>query len=256
MGIANYFKNHPGQTAAASATAAFVVIGGLLTGWKSFDSVPNGYYGIRENLGQIDPVKLGPGWYSKKPWRESIWSFNNNVVRREVTVGSGSGVSSGSSTTNTSSVLADLITRDRNPFSVDMRIHYKISPDAGLLGLHLSDMSNSDGISLLKQLADNSTRYLAGQQNALDLLNDPENFLKSFVSDFDMRLRQNNVPVEIEMIELIALNVGGMRKITAMRWKSDGTIESSPAGSAAVPVPLAPSARPPAPAPSSPAPPK
>ena len=67
---------------------------------------------------------------------------------------------------------------------------------------------------------------------------DPEGFLKGYLANFQWRLAQNNVPVQLDTIELLTMNVGSLRKPIQMRIKANGEVEQM-AGPAAVGVPYA-----------------
>lgn len=212
------------RIAATGVVGAFT----LVTGCSSYKIVPAQSYGVRVDMGLLESDHLEPGFYWKKPFFESIDVFNNNTVILPI--------DSACSGNNTS---------DQNALTAAFRIHYRVDPRVGMLVLNLPNMRGDNGQSFVSDFVTDSCNAVVGSRPATDTLADPEGFLRAFKGNLSWRLAQNNVPVRLDAIELLTVNVGGsgssnsassgLRRVFQMRILPNGTVEQM-SGPAAVPA--------------------
>lgn len=210
--------------------AAFVVIAGTVFGCNSYKIVPAQSYGVDIKFGQLESDHLKPGIYPKVPFFEKIYTLNNNTIIME-TDGVGAG--------NNSS--------DQNAVTADFRIHYKVNPKVGSIALNIEKITDNHGQGLIKDLEGQALNAAVGSRPATDTLADPVGFLKAFKENLEWRIGQNNVPAEIDSIELLTMYVGasssssssttpnGLRKVMQLRIKANDEVEQM-SGPAAVSV--------------------
>ena len=203
------------------ACGAFAVVASVIGGCRSYDSVPQQSFGVRVTRGQVQPKLLEPGYYSKAPALDTIYSFSNNVIILETTAGNPRN------------------TRDQNDFSVELRLHYQIKPNVGVLSFHLDELSDNNGQKLLTKQLSNSVDSVVGQLTSQEALSIPADILKNIVPQLEWRLKQNNIAVEIDTIELLSVQMGnGLRLPVQMRIKPGQNVEVMTGPSA---IPVAPS---------------
>lgn len=220
----------PGKLIAVCA--AFAVVGLIITAVANDGNiipeiVPAQNYGVRIRTGQLVSDELPPALYWKRPFFDDIYHFSNNTVILEATAGSGAN------------------THDQNALTSDFRIHFRVDPKIGLIALHAKDLSVDNGKAKMTEFMTQSVNAVVGSRDAKDTLGDSSTYLRAFERDLNIRLRQNNVPVKVDTIELLAMKVGILRIPVQQRLRVDGIVEDmanpSPpmAGPAAVPVPHA-----------------
>lgn len=216
-----HIDDYTGKDWVKVACGAFAVVASVIGGCRSYDSVPQQSFGVRVTRGQVQPKLLEPAYYGKLPVLDKIYSFSNNVIILETTAGNPRN------------------TKDQNDFSVDLRLHYQIKPDAGVLSFHLEELSDNNGKALLTTQLSNSVDSVVGQLTSQEALAAPADILKHIVPQFEWRLKQNNVAVEIDTIELLSIKMGnGLRLPVQMRIKPGQNVEVMTGPSA---IPVAPS---------------
>ncbi|MDD5585719.1 MAG: SPFH domain-containing protein [Alphaproteobacteria bacterium] len=196
--------------------------------YRSYKIVPAQSYGVRVTFGQMVSDNVPPGFYFKYPLYDTIDIFSNNTVIVESEVGAVK--SSGSSSEN----ATELNSSDRNPVSAKIRTHYKVNPAVGSIALKLPEMRGDNGETAFKELENQSFNAVVGSRPAAETLDDPTGFLEAFLVNLRWRLAQNNMPIEIDTIELLSFHAN-LRKPIQYRIKSDGKVDQM-AGPAAVSV--------------------
>ena len=97
-------------------------------------------------------------------------------------------------------------TADQNHLHAKLRLNYRVMPDKQKLGYHRWEMDNilskSDGYWMLTRMMNASANAVMGKDNIAKIMANPDQFSKDFYEDLQFRLKQNNVPIEIESIEL------------------------------------------------------
>lgn len=179
-------------------------------------------------MGKVLNDTIAPGVLWTWPFIEDVDQFQNNTIILETTAGTGRN------------------TKDQNMLSAENRFHYTIDPTQGSIALHLSTMSDDNGKTLLEGLMDQSFDAVVGARPASNHMADPEALLSGFADNLEWRLKQNNVPISIDAIELLTLTVGDGTtpyrmpvQLRIRRTKKDGkagwAIEDM-AGPAAIPI--------------------
>lgn len=193
---------------------------------RSYKIVPAQSYGVRITLGQMKNDMLKPGFYLKYPVYDSIEIFSNNTVIVESEVGS----------IATSTNSGELNSSDRNPISARLRTHYRINPKVGSIALKLPELlgDSNNGEKAFQEFENQSFNAVVGSRPAADTLADPKGFLEAFLDNLKWRLAQNNMPIEVDVVELKSFHTD-LNKPIQYRIKSDGKVEEM-AGPAAVSV--------------------
>ncbi len=211
---------------------ALAGIGGLValhTLWQSFVIVPAQSYGVDVKLGQLNSTNLKPGIYGKLPYLEEIYVLNNNTMIWE-----------------TENVGTPKNTSDQNSIVADFRFHVKINPKVGSLALTINKVaSERRAENTLKDLQNQALDASVGKFSSSATEADPKAFLERFKANLEWRIQQNNLPIEIDAVELLEMRAGGpegatsgQREVIQLRIRSDNTVEEM-AGPAAIPVPAA-----------------
>jgi regulator of protease activity HflC (stomatin/prohibitin superfamily) len=190
-------------------TLGVLLVIGLITFLDSFTIVRPKHFGVGVELGAVNPNILDPGWHWRNPWISDILSYNNNTIIMESTVGLGNN------------------TKDQNAYTADMRVHYNISPNVGILAFHLKDMQDEDGHDLLVSQMDKAMNAVVGQRPTVATLVAPEDVLKAFLDQLEWRLSQNNIAIKIDTVEMLTQYVGGaLRLPVQLKIKPGNEVES------------------------------
>ncbi len=196
----------------SSIAAAFTLVAGGIIGSCSYSVVPPKHFGVKVTWGQVEPETYAPGPHAKNPLVGKFYDFNNNVVILETSVGSGKN------------------TKDQNSYRADIRVHYNIKPDAGILAFHLNEMGNDDGKQLLIEQLDKSMNAVVGQRTTPESLVTPDDVLKGLLSQIEWRLKQNNIALQIDTIEMLTQYVGDgqtpLRLPVQLKIKPGSEVES------------------------------
>lgn len=201
----------------AGGVAALFTVVGLIVAYKSYDSVPPQNFGVRITWGQLSKDILQPGYYWKSPILDSIYSFSNNTIIMEHTAGSGNN------------------TKDQNPFTATMRLHYRIDPTVGILGMHYKALDIDGGVATLKDYMTQSVNAIVGSRVSRDHLANYDQFLQAFLDNLNWRIAQNNFPIRVDTVELLSAKID-LRTPVQLRLKPNGEVEDM-AGPAAIAVP-------------------
>jgi len=176
----------PRRKLALAAAAAFM-------GWKSYFIVQPDQFGIRLNLGEVDDVNLQPGLYFKIPFVQSIHSYGKNTQIIDYTAGG-------------CRWWVCENTADRNTLYGRVRMHYTVDPGAGPIGQHRWAMDGwvlQDGYWPLTRLLNDSVNAVAGRNDFGAVTANPDRFITDLVDNYELRLRQNNLPVRLERMEFL-----------------------------------------------------
>lgn len=96
-------------------------------------------------------------------------------------------------------------TADHNILTAQVSLNYRVTKDTEKLLLHRWSMDGwqmADGYWLITYLMNDSANAILGKRNMVDNILRPKEFLDDFTQDFSQRLTQNNVPIEIDSIEM------------------------------------------------------
>jgi regulator of protease activity HflC (stomatin/prohibitin superfamily) len=170
--------------------AAFLTVAGGVTAYRSYKIVSPNEFGVRVTAGEVQKDVVNPGWHKKYPLFDKIHTFNNNTVILEATVGDGKN------------------TKDQNGFSAEVRLHYNIDPNAGILAFHLSEMADNNGKDLITEQMSKAMNAVVGQRTTPESLVSPADVLDAFVDQLEWRLKQNNIAVKIDTVEYLTAHVG------------------------------------------------
>jgi regulator of protease activity HflC (stomatin/prohibitin superfamily) len=119
-------------------------------------------------------------------------------------------------------------TGDQNPLRASMVLQYRLIPDPENLGFHEWAMEGflfTDGYWLLTRMLNTSANAILGQKTTPAVLSEPQVFVEAVQSDLVARLKLNNVPVEVESLELRDFNTW----FTPIRTVSYGITKSGKA---------------------------
>lgn len=101
-------------------------------------------------------------------------------------------------------------TKDQNPLRAEVIVQYRVKQDLEDLGFHQWAMEGflfPDGYWLLTDLLNVSANAVLGQKTLAEtVLSAPRQFSDALYADFTNRLKLNNVPVEVESLELREFN--------------------------------------------------
>lgn len=197
--------------------AAFLTVAGGITAYRSFKIVSPNEFGVRVTAGEVQKDIINPGMHKKYPAFDKIHTFNNNTVILEGTVGDGKN------------------TKDQNAFSADVRLHYNIDPNAGILAFHLGEMADDNGKDLITAQMSKAMNAAVGQRTTPESLVSPADVLEAFVDQLEWRLKQNNIAVKIDTVEYLTAHVGagssngsdyGLRLPVQLKKKPGQPVES------------------------------
>lgn len=188
--------------------AAMLCVIGLIAALNSYTIVKPKHFGVKVELGEVTPVVLNPGLHWRHPFISEIPEYNNNTIILEDKIGD------------------DNNTKDQNPYEISVRVHYNISPDAGILAFHLAEMGTDDGEELLKSQMNKALNAVVGQRTTVETLVSPETVLKAFLDQLEWRLKQNNIAIKIDTVEMLTQHVGGLRLPVQLKIKPGQEVES------------------------------
>lgn len=182
-------KKHP---KAAKRIGAALGLMGL--GYISTNYVRSDQFALRQSFFSAGEKTLPSGFYVTLPWPlQYTHSYESRTQRIEFSAGSGRFLPFFDST------------GDRNILTADIAINYKVVPDPAKLKFHLYEMDGwmmQDGYWLLTKMANDSANAVLGRCAMAETLANPQRFIDDLKADLEARLEQNNVPVEIESLEL------------------------------------------------------
>ncbi len=160
---------------------------------------------MRETLFNVTSDRLmGPGWYFQIPFVQYTHVYNMNTQRFDFSAGSNRWMLPISSSTS-----------DQNILQADVTLNYKVLPDEQKLIYHRWDMHNwpwqgyfgkPDGYYQLTGLLNDSANAVLGRRRMGETLSNPKKFAEDLYQDFTQRLQMNNVPVEVESLEVKGFN--------------------------------------------------
>ncbi len=185
--VSEFYEDHKVGIIGTVVTA---FLASSILGYRSFEIVEAGNFGVRIKNGKLVSDNLEAGIYSKSPIFDTIYELRNNTIILETTAGTGRN------------------THEQNMLTADLRIHYKIKPEIGSIALQIDNMVTDQGKALLEEVADNSLDSVVGERHSMDHLANPQGLLQGLADNFEWRFRQNNVPAEIDSIELLTIHIG------------------------------------------------
>jgi hypothetical protein len=181
------FLASPRGKLVAAATAAVV------TAFAAVSRVNKQEFGMRETFFKITSGILQPGMHPQFPFFQFTHHYESGTQRIEFDAGGCRFLPFCEST------------NDRNSITAKVVLNYKIQQDANKMALHRWSMDGfvfQDGYWLLTRMLNDSANAVLGKQAMHQTLANQADFLKALYEDFSFRLKQNNVPVDIESLEL------------------------------------------------------
>lgn len=199
----------PGRKAIFGLAAALGI-----TTCASISHIGPGQFGLRETFYQLVSGIIPPGIYGQVPFVQFTHNFEANTQRIEFNAGS--------------CRFWPLCenTKDQNALTASVALNYRVLPDAEKLGFHLWAMDGfvmPDGYWLLTDLLNTSANAVMGKYNMAYILSNPEEFLDELRRDFTIRLQQNNIPVEVESLELKKFNTSigaATQTVSYQSWRN------------------------------------
>ncbi len=184
-----------GNTPKNMSTKSAITIAGLAlaTAFAAVSRTQPDQFAIQETLYRFNSEIIPPRISIQIPFIQFTHNFQANTQKIEFNAGS-----------CRFWPLCDS-TKDQNPLTANIVLNYKILPDKKKLSYHLWEMDGfvmPDGYWLLTDLLNQSTNAVMGRGDLAEHLRKPEDFLKALKEDFAFRAEQNNVPIEIESLEL------------------------------------------------------
>jgi regulator of protease activity HflC (stomatin/prohibitin superfamily) len=164
------------------------------TGYSSYNYVGPDQFAIRETLGSVTSKEaLPPGLYFHLPFVQYTHSYQSGVQKISFNAGCGR-----------FNPFVDS-TADQNELMAQVTLQYKVTPDIAKLSLHRWSMDGwmmADGYWLISGMMNDSANAVFGKRTMAETIANPARFAAEFAEDVKFRLEQNNVPVEIESIEV------------------------------------------------------
>ncbi len=173
-------------------TAATLVDGGLLYNYASTDK-----FTLKSTFGKVADKTTPSGLYFHIPFIQYVHDYHKGVQTIDYSAGGMRFLPFGESTS------------DRNHLSSSLRLNYRVTEDTKKLGYHPWAMDGyllPDGYWLLTDMMNQSANAVMGKQPLTETVGNPEKYIKEYYEDLTFRLEQNNVPVEIESLELQKFN--------------------------------------------------
>lgn len=169
-----------------------------LTGYASVTNITPKQFGLRESFYVMTGNIMNPGIYFQFPFVQYTHRYETNTQVLQLNSGGCRFLPWCDST------------GDHNPLTADMVLHYRVLPNVDKMNFHRWAMESwgtgRDGYWLITKTLNTAANTALGQKNMADTLKDPEGFQKAVYNDLKYRLEQNNIPVEIESLELKGFN--------------------------------------------------
>lgn len=168
--------------------AAAIIDGGIL-----YNYAPANKFTLKSTFGKVDDKTQSSGFYAHLPFVQYVHDYRKEVQTIDFSVGGIRFLPFGESTA------------DKNHLDADVKLNYRVIEDAKKLGFHAWEMDGyllQDGYWLLTDMMNQSGNAVMGDRSLAETVSDPKRFTKEFFEDLAFRLEQNNVPVEIESVEL------------------------------------------------------
>jgi len=178
---------------AAGAVAALGV-----AAYGSFAYVGPDQFALRETLGSIDPTLMKSTIGLQVPFAQFTHRYRVGTQRINFPAGS-----TRFPTIPGLPLTAD--TGDQNLLIANMALNYQVVPDVQKLTYwrwEMRDWGAPDGYWVITGFLNDSTNAVLGRQPMAATLSDPSSFTRDVYKDFLLRLKQNNVPVYVESLEL------------------------------------------------------
>ena len=169
------------------------ISGLVMSAFAAVSRVEPGEFAIRETFYRMTSDIIKPGIHPQVPFVQFTHNFETNTQRAEIKAGSCRFWPLCNST------------KDGNALTAEVALNYKVLPDAQKLGFHLWSMDGfimPDGYWLVTRMLNDSANAVMGRYDMAQIMANPEKFAKELKEDLIFRLQQNNIPVEIESLEL------------------------------------------------------
>lgn len=173
----------------ALAAAALIV-----TTWASTKMIGPNEFGLQQTMGVVTSDVRGPGLYFQVPFAQITHSYRSNTQTLQFGAGSNR------------FFPWKIDTSDRNLLVADVAVNYKVIPDAQKLAFWRWAMrdwfTGRNGYWLLTDMANTSANVVLGQKTMAETLSKPTEFAQDYYQDLSTRLDINNIPVQIQSIEV------------------------------------------------------
>ena len=178
--------------------AAFLALGTVFAsvafdGGLLFNKINPNQFGIKTSFGKVTSDILSPGYRFHVPLIQYTHDYNAQVQRIRFTAGGIYFLPFGKSTGDQNTLLSEIV------------LNYRVLSDKQKLGYHRWAMDGfllPDGFWILTRRLNESVNAVMGKQRMAETLSNPEQFMLDLHSDLKLRLETNNIPVQIESIEL------------------------------------------------------
>lgn len=177
------------QKIAAFSAAAF-----LMTSWASMKVIRANEFGLRQTVGIVNSDLKKPGIHFQIPFAQLTHAYRAST--QTIKFGAGSN----------RFIPWDMNTTDKNVLIADITINYTVKPDAEKLKLWRWEMrdwfTGRNGYWLLTDMANTSANAVLGNRTMAEAISKPVDFAQDFYANYVARLETNNIPVEIQSIEI------------------------------------------------------
>lgn len=173
-------------------TAAAIMDGGIL-----YNYAPSNKFTLKSTFGKVADHTTPSGLYFHVPFVQYDHDYRKEVQTIDFNAGGMRFLPFGESTA------------DKNYLSSSLRLNYRVTEDTKKLGYHPWSMDGyllPDGYWLLTDMMNQSANAVMGDHSLAETVGNPERYMEEFCDDLMFRLEQNNVPVDVESVELQQFN--------------------------------------------------
>jgi len=200
------------------AAAAFVA-----TANASVKRIQSNEIGLRTTFGVASLRLLGPGLHFQFPFVSITHAYRLNTQTINFGAGSGRFLPFWNDTS------------DRNILVTDIRVQYKVVPDARKLSFWRWDMggwgltvnTGADGYWKLTSLINDSANAVFGRRAAAEPMYIPNQFANELYRDINFRFAQNNIPVQVESLEVKQIRTARFFPVRTVSYQVVGPAASS-----------------------------
>lgn len=181
-----------------------MIAGLAMVGISSISRTAPDQFAIQETLYKFNSEIIKPRISAQVPFVQFTHNFQSSTQRAEFNAGS----------CRFWPMCAN--TQDHNSLIAQVVLNYKVKPDAQNLSYHLWEMDGfvmPDGYWLATRVLNESTNAVMGRNDMATIMKYPEQLLKQIKDDFVFRLEQNNIPIEVESLEL--------KKVSTSFWPAN-----------------------------------
>ncbi|MDD5585720.1 MAG: SPFH domain-containing protein [Alphaproteobacteria bacterium] len=176
---------------------AFAAAALLLTSWAAVKIINTNEFGLQQTASVVTSGIKKPGIYLQIPFLQITHSYRENT--QTIKLGAGSN----------RFFPWKVDTADQNLLVADVTVQYKVMPDANKLTFWRWSMRDwfmgANGYWLLTSMTNTSANAALGRKTLADTLSKPTEFAENLFNDLSTRLDVNNIPIQIESVEVNGL---------------------------------------------------